>query len=181
MLHMDSIIYTSRVPQLFTGMLVPPTFSWKGYRIDPSKRRFPTLVLLILLNRAQLLLLVQSSILLQITADPPEQTVKVDVFCYGIVLVEVVTKEMIEKRSLLLCSCKREWEQIHGLIIRCTKRAPADCPQNERHFGFFKSNSSCVKIFCMSLNIRHKNSPPVLLIHECLGLCIIRIRSICFK
>ena len=66
-----------------------------------------------------------------ITADPPEQTVMVDVFSYGIVLLEVVTKEMpvIEKRSLLLRSCKQEWEQIHGLVIRCTKRAPADRPK----------------------------------------------------
>ena len=66
-----------------------------------------------------------------ITADPPEQTVKVDVFSYGIVLLEVVTKEMpaIEKRSLLLRSCKQEWEQIHDLVIRSTKRAPTDRPE----------------------------------------------------
>ena len=66
-----------------------------------------------------------------IAADPPEQTVKVDVFSYGIVLLEVVTKEMpaTEKRSLLLRSCKQEWEQIHGLVIWCTKRAPADRPK----------------------------------------------------
>ena len=65
------------------------------------------------------------------TADPPEQTVKVDVYSYGIVLLEVVTKEMpaIQKRSLLLRSCKQEWEQIHDLVVRCTQRAPSDRPE----------------------------------------------------
>ena len=66
-----------------------------------------------------------------ITVHPPEQTVKVDVFSYGIVLLEVVSKELpsIEKRSLLLSSCRQKWDHIHDLVIWCTKRAPSDRPK----------------------------------------------------
>ena len=65
-----------------------------------------------------------------ITVEPPEQTVKVDVFSYGIVLLEVVNKKMpeIEKRTLLLQTCKSKWKEIFDLIIWCTKRAPEDRP-----------------------------------------------------
>ena len=65
-----------------------------------------------------------------ITADPPEQTVKVDIFSYGIVLLEVVCGEMpaIEKRSMLLRSCKSKWKQVYDLIIWCTKKAAKDRP-----------------------------------------------------
>ena len=66
----------------------------------------------------------------EITADPPEQTVKVDVFSYGIVLLEVVCGEMpaIEKRSMLLRSCKSKWKEVYDLIIWCTKKAAKDRP-----------------------------------------------------
>ena len=65
-----------------------------------------------------------------ITVEPPEQTVKVDVFSYGIVLLEVVNEKMpeIEKRTLLLQTCKSKWKEIFDLIIWCTKRAPEDRP-----------------------------------------------------
>ena len=65
-----------------------------------------------------------------ITADPPEHTVKVDVFSYGIVLLEVVCGELpdIEKRSMLLRSCKSKWKEVYDLIIWCTKKAAKDRP-----------------------------------------------------
>ena len=65
-----------------------------------------------------------------ITADPPGQTVKVDVFSYGIVLLEVVCGELpdIEKRSMLLRSCKSKWKEVYDLIIWCTKKAAEDRP-----------------------------------------------------
>ena len=65
-----------------------------------------------------------------IRADPPEQTVKVDVFSYGIVLLEVVCGEMptIEKRSMLLRACKSKWEEVYDLIIWCTQAAVKDRP-----------------------------------------------------
>ena len=65
-----------------------------------------------------------------ITVDPPKQTIKVDVFSYGIVLLEVVCEELpdIEKRSVLLRSCESKWKEVYEMIIRCTKKAARDRP-----------------------------------------------------
>ncbi len=63
-----------------------------------------------------------------IMSDPAEQTVKVDVYSYGIVLLEVVVGELpvIEKRAVQLKSCKLKWEQVYGIIINCTKPSPTE-------------------------------------------------------
>ncbi len=65
-----------------------------------------------------------------ILVAPPEQTVKVDVYSYGIVLLEVVCREMpvIEKRHTLLPQCKSEWKEVYAIIRQCTKRKPEDRP-----------------------------------------------------
>ena len=65
-----------------------------------------------------------------IMVNPQEQSVKVDVFSYGIVLLEVVCGEMpaIEKRSMLLRSCKLIWKEVYDLILWCTKKTALDRP-----------------------------------------------------
>ena len=63
-------------------------------------------------------------------ADPPEQTVKVDVFSFGIVMLEVVCREMPvpEKRRAFLQTCETQWRFIYDLIQQCTKPDPDDRP-----------------------------------------------------
>lgn len=65
-----------------------------------------------------------------LTADPPKQTVKVDIYSYGILLLEVVCKEMpaVEKRRTLLRFCESNWKSIYDLIIWCTKRGAESRP-----------------------------------------------------
>ena len=65
-----------------------------------------------------------------IMADPPEQTVKVDVYSYGIVLLEVISREMplIEKRCVLLQSCESKWKNMYVIIRRCTRSGAEDRP-----------------------------------------------------
>ena len=63
-------------------------------------------------------------------ADPPEQTVKVVVFSFGIVMLEVICREMSvpEKRRALLQNCEIQWKYIYDLIQQCTKQNPSDRP-----------------------------------------------------
>ena len=65
-----------------------------------------------------------------ISSAPPPQTTKVDVFSYGILLLEVVSKDipLPEKRHIFLRNLKEKWERIHTLTIRCTNASPADRP-----------------------------------------------------
>ena len=65
-----------------------------------------------------------------ISSAPPPQTTKVDVFSYGILLLEVVSKDAPEpeERYIFLQDLKEKWERIHTLTIRCTKVSPADRP-----------------------------------------------------
>ena len=65
-----------------------------------------------------------------ISSASPPQTTKVDVFSYGILLLEVVSKDIPdpEKRHLFLRDLKKKWERIHTLTIHCTNVSPADRP-----------------------------------------------------
>ena len=65
-----------------------------------------------------------------VSVSQPEQTVKVDVFSYGILLLEVICKELptLEKRASQLRSCKKHWEKSYDLVMECTKRVPTDRP-----------------------------------------------------
>ncbi len=58
-----------------------------------------------------------------ILVAPPEQTVKVDVYSYGIVLLEVVCREMpvVEKRHSLFQRCESDWREMYAIIKQCTK------------------------------------------------------------
>ena len=64
-------------------------------------------------------------------AEQPEQTVKVDVYSFGIVMLEVVCREMPvrEKRQILLQICESRWKVVYDLIQRCTKVSPCDRPK----------------------------------------------------
>ena len=64
------------------------------------------------------------------SAPVPRPTVKCDVFSYGIVLVEVITKTMpsLENRHQLFQEVERKWKMMHDLVTRCTQRCPEDRP-----------------------------------------------------
>ena len=65
-----------------------------------------------------------------VMAEPPEQTVKVDVYSFGIVMLEVVCREMPvpEKRRALLLRCESRWKVIYDLVRQCTRIPPHDRP-----------------------------------------------------
>ena len=65
-----------------------------------------------------------------IMAEPPEQTVKVDVYSYGIVLLEVVSREVpvVEKRRAQLQLCESNWKKIYDIVRWCTRPGAEDRP-----------------------------------------------------
>ena len=65
-----------------------------------------------------------------IMAEPPEQTVKVDVYSYGVVLLEVVSREVpvVEKRRAQLLLCESNWKKIYEIVRWCTRPGTEDRP-----------------------------------------------------
>ena len=62
--------------------------------------------------------------------EPPKQTVKIDVYSYGIVLCEVCTCQFpkAEDYRNMILQVQRERPQVYELIVECTKRDPGDRP-----------------------------------------------------
>ena len=62
--------------------------------------------------------------------EPPKQTVKIDVYSYGIVLCEVCTSRFpkAEDYRNMILQVQRERPQVYELIVECTKRDPSDRP-----------------------------------------------------
>ncbi len=59
-------------------------------------------------------------------APPPKQTIKIDVFSYGYLLVEAVGKKMPspDNRSTMLAGIKRDWTLLHDIVIGCIEPKP---------------------------------------------------------
>ena len=68
-----------------------------------------------------------------ITAPPQLQTTKVDVFSYGILLLEVMAKEMPNSgtRYSMLQKVSQQSKPMYELIVHCTKALPSDRPTME--------------------------------------------------
>ena len=60
----------------------------------------------------------------------PKQTVKMDTYSYGVLLYEVVNRKLPESkhRNTMLAVVAKQWNSIHELIVRCTKRDPMERP-----------------------------------------------------
>ena len=65
-----------------------------------------------------------------IRVPPKSQTTKVDVFSYGILLLEVIAREMPSPgtRYAMLQDIGRHWKTMHEMIVHCTKPSPDDRP-----------------------------------------------------
>ena len=65
-----------------------------------------------------------------VTAAPQPQTTKVDVFSFGILLLEAVCREMPTQlsRRRMLQKVEGEWEEMSSLIVHCIRPSPSDRP-----------------------------------------------------
>ena len=64
------------------------------------------------------------------TSHPPQQTPKIDVYSFGVLLCEVITQKFPDPDSFsnMLRQVRRKWLSMHALIIHCTKTKPEDRP-----------------------------------------------------
>ena len=62
--------------------------------------------------------------------EPPPQTVKIDVYSYGIVVCEVTTSRFPSQENYreMFRQVQRDHPQVYELIVQCTKRDPSDRP-----------------------------------------------------
>ena len=60
----------------------------------------------------------------------PKQTVKMDTYSYGVLLCEVVNRRLPEDEhwSTMMAAVARQWENMHRLIVRCTRHDPMERP-----------------------------------------------------
>ena len=67
---------------------------------------------------------------LDLDSEPAQQTVKIDVYSYGIVLCEVSASQFPSQENYreMFRQVQREQPRMYALIVRCTKKVPKDRP-----------------------------------------------------
>ena len=65
-----------------------------------------------------------------VEAEPQKQTVKIDVYSYGVLLCEVYTNRFpkVDHRRDMMLQVQKDHPQLYELIVHCTKGHPSDRP-----------------------------------------------------
>ena len=72
-----------------------------------------------------------------------KQTVKMDTYSYGILLCEVVNRELldIDSRNAMVESMAEKWRSMHSLVLRCIRHDPTHRPTMMEIIEYLKTSN----------------------------------------